>query len=365
MLGYFLDLVRIDSLSRKEGKVAQKLASDLKNLGLEVESDDAGKKVGGDVGNLIARLPGDPKLPAFLLSAHMDTVGPGEGIKPIVKGDKVATNGTTILGADCKSGLAVIFEALNQLVERDLPHGDVELAITICEEVGLLGAKHLDVRRFKSKLGLVLDSMDPLELTYQAPTADHMTYTVLGRESHSGSAPEKGVSAIQIAARAIASMKLGRVDAETTANIGILNGGIADNIIPPKAVAVGEARSLKTAKLEAQSRHMRRCFEQAARALKGKVQVQQARAYPAVNIPKDAAISRLTARAAKNLGKTLRFRRSGGASDANVLFNRGLEIADIGCGMRDIHTVREWLDLNDFQVSAELVLETLRLVAQP
>jgi tripeptide aminopeptidase len=156
-------------------------------------------------------------------------------------------------------------------------------------------------------------------------------------------------------------MKLGRIDPETTANIGRIEGGIADNIVPPKVVAFGEARSLKPSKLKAQTRHMGECFEEAARALKGRVKVEAESAYPALSVPKTARIARLASQAARNLGRTLAFRRAGGASDASILFNRGIEITDIGTGMRDIHTVREWLDLPEFFLSAEIVLEVLRL----
>lgn len=359
----FLDLVRIDSLSRKEGAMAARLRAELEALGLQVAVDGAGRVVGGETGNVIARLPGDPSVPPFLLSAHMDTVGPGEGIRPIVEHDRIETDGTTVLGGDDKSGIAIILELLHHLKESKVRHGDIEVAFTICEEVGLLGAKHLDYGLLKARTGLVLDSPSPLELTVQAPTADHIRVTVEGKESHSGVAPEKGVSAIVIAAKAIARMKLGRIDHETTANIGTIAGGIADNIIPAKVVAVGEARSLDESKLVAQTAHMCDCFERSATAMKGKVTIEAERAYPSVSVPKDSQLAKLVAKAARNLGKTLKFRSAGGASDANIFYNRGLEAVDLGTGMRDIHTVHEWLDLPDFYLSAELVLEALKLHA--
>jgi tripeptide aminopeptidase len=293
----------------------------------------------------------------------MDTVGPGEGIRPIVEKDRIVTDGKTILGGDCKSGIAVIIELIHQLQEQNLPHGDIEIALTICEEVGLLGAKHLDYSLIRAKTGLVLDSPHPLELTVRAPTADHLRFTVEGLEAHSGVEPEKGVSAIQIAAKAIAGMKLGRIDKETTANIGKIQGGLADNIIPPRVVAEGEARSLKESKLEAQTKHMCDCFERAAAELKGSVEAQVERAYPAVDMREDSKLAKLCAKAAKNLGKELKFRSAGGASDANIFFNRALEVADLGTGMRSIHTVRESLDLRDFYLCAELTLEVLKLHA--
>jgi len=161
MTKLFLELVRIDSHSRKERDVAQRLERELQALGAEIWFDDAGERVGGNVGNLLARVKGTVDAEPLLLSAHMDTVVPGEGVKPIVEGDVIRSDGTTVLGGDDKSGLTIVCEVLRVLAEREIPHGDVEIAFTICEEVGLLGAKHLDVSRMRARSGLVLDSDAP------------------------------------------------------------------------------------------------------------------------------------------------------------------------------------------------------------
>ena len=209
---YLLDLVQIDSHSREEAGVAARLRADLEALGLEVEIDDAGEKVGGDTGNVICRIKGTvPDAPPIFLAAHMDTVVPGKGVKPVVDGDIIRTDGTTVLGGDDKSGVAIIVECIRTLKEKNIPHSDIDAVFTICEEVGLLGAKHLDMERIRSKYGLVLDSDDIGYLFTRAPSSDHMEFVVHGLEAHAGVCPENGISAIQIAAEAITKMKLGQI----------------------------------------------------------------------------------------------------------------------------------------------------------
>ncbi|MGH9903269.1 MAG: M20/M25/M40 family metallo-hydrolase, partial [Pyrinomonadaceae bacterium] len=256
-----LELVRIDSVSRREREVAERVRAYCEELGAEVEIDDAGEKVGGNTGNVIARFRGTiPDAEPIMMSAHMDTVVPGEGVKPVVEGDIIRSDGTTVLGGDDKSGIAVILETIRCLKEQNIPHTDIEAVFSICEEVGLLGAKHVDVSRLRSKYGLVFDSDDPGFLFTKGPSADHMEFKIHGLESHAGVAPESGISAIRIAAEAIAGMKLGRIDEETTANIGVIEGGKATNIVTNLVTVRGEARSLSDEKLEAQTLHMLKCF---------------------------------------------------------------------------------------------------------
>src|SRR6185369_5656845 len=180
----FLELVRIDSLSRQERAIAERLAGELRALGAEVWFDDAGTKVGGTVGNVLARVPGTANAAPLLLSAHMDTVRPGEGVQPVIEGDVIRSDGRTVLGGDDKSGCAIICEVLRVLRDAAIPHGDIEVAFTICEEVGLLGAKHLDLARLRARAGLVLDSDAPGYLFTRAPASNHLTFAVHGLEAH-------------------------------------------------------------------------------------------------------------------------------------------------------------------------------------
>jgi tripeptide aminopeptidase len=368
-----LELVQIDSLSKKERQVALRLQRELEEIGASVSFDDAGEKVGGTIGNLIARVPGSvPAAPALLLCAHMDTVVPGEGVRPIVDGDTVRTDGSTVLGGDDKSGIAIICEVVRTLKERQVPHGDLDVVFTICEEFGLLGAKHLDTARLRARTGIVLDSDAVGFLFTRAPAANAMEFIIHGQEAHAGMAPERGISAIQVAAEAIAEMRLGRIDDETTANLGLISGGMAVNIIPNRVVIRGEARSHDEAKLHAQTTHMRACFETAAarhavtvdgRHVTARVECDIQRQYDRMNVPDGSRIVQLVLAAGQRLGLSVRTTGMGGGCDANILNRMGLEVANLGTGMREIHTVKEWLNVTDMVRAAQIVLEIVRLNA--
>ena len=371
---YLLDLVQIDSHSREEGQVAARVRADLEALGIPVTVDDAGAKVGGDTGNVIARIEGTVAgAPPIFLAAHMDTVVPGKGVKPIVDGDIIRTDGTTVLGGDDKSGVAIIVECLRTLKEQNIPHSSIDAVFTICEEVGLLGAKHLDMSQIRATYGLVLDSDDVGYLFTKAPSSDHMEFVVHGLEAHAGVCPENGISAIQVAAEAIAGMRLGRIDHETTANLGVIEGGAATNIIPNRVVLRGEARSHDEAKLNAQTGHMCERFREAAarhsivldgETITARVEEHVQREYQAMNVSDDSKIVKLVMRAATNLNHQVKTLATGGGCDANVFNTRGLEVANLGTGMQAIHTVKEWLDVQDLYKSADVVLEILKLNAE-
>ncbi|MDQ3743256.1 MAG: M20/M25/M40 family metallo-hydrolase [Acidobacteriota bacterium] len=366
-----LELVQIDSVSREEREVAERVRQICEELGAEVEIDSAGEAVGGNTGNVIARFPGTiPGAEAIMMSAHMDTVVPGRGVKPIVEGDIIRTDGSTVLGGDDKSGVAVILETIRCLQEQRVPHAPIDAVFSICEEVGLLGAKHVDISRLRARYGLVFDSDDPGFLFTKGPSANHFEFKVYGLESHAGVAPEQGISAIKIAAEAIASMKLGRIDEETTANIGFIRGGEATNIITNFVLLRGEARSLDDAKLEEQTRHMIKCFEDAAAkyevtvegvTTRGRVESEVTREYSAMDVADDSRVVRLVKQAASRMGLQVETMASGGGCDANIFNRKGIECANLGTGMRAIHTVKEWLDVKDMYAAAEMTLEIMRL----
>jgi tripeptide aminopeptidase len=369
----FLELIRIDSLSRKEHAIATRLKGEMEALGARVSIDDAGEKVGGNVGNVIAHFQGTrAAAPPLLLSAHMDTVVPGEGVVPVLEGDIVRSDGRTVLGGDDKSGVAIICEVMRVVYENKLPCSDIDVVFTICEEAGLIGAKCLDVSRLRAQMGLVLDSDSVGFLFTKAPAANRIEFRVRGLEAHAGVCPEKGISAVKVAADGIAQMRLGRIDDETTANIGIIEGGMAVNIVPNSVVLKGEARSHSQEKLEWQTQHMLDCLQHAASRhtlqLDGKrfeatVEANIARDYDRMEVPDDAAIVRLVREAAKNLKVAVKTLATGGGCDANVLNQKGLQVANLSTGMREIHTVKEWLDLKDLYLSAQMVLEIVRLNA--
>ena len=370
---FLIDLIKIDSLSRREFDVAVRLKRELEELGAEVTIDNAGEMVGGNVGNLIAKFPATaPASQPLLLSAHMDTVVPGEGIVPILDGDILRTNGTTVLGGDDKSGVAIICEVLRVVKEDRLPCSAVDVVFTICEEAGLIGAKCLDVESLRARTGLVLDSDSVGFLFTRAPAANRMEFRVHGLEAHAGVCPEKGINAIKVAAEGIAQMKLGRIDHETTANIGVVEGGMAVNIVPNQVILKGEARSHDPDKLRSQTEHMQHCLEAAAakhwlefdgKHQQARVESKIDRDYDRMDVPESAPIVQLVHAAARNLNLDVKTRATGGGCDANVFNQKGLVVANLGTGMREIHTVNEWLDLKDLYLSAQMVLEIVKLNA--
>jgi tripeptide aminopeptidase len=379
MTEHVMELIRIDSPSRREKDVAIRLEKEMKELGAECFYDDAGNKVDGNVGNLIVKLKENRKgLPPFFLSAHMDTVGPGEGIKPRVVDGVIKSDGTTILGSDDKSGLAVIVEVLRTLKEKNLPHPDIEVAFTICEEIGLFGAKFIDISKFDSRYGIVLDSSTPSRLVLRCPSAVKIEFIVHGLEAHAGVCPENGLSAIKIAGEAISRMKLGRIDDITTANIGMIHGGRATNIIPNLVKVVGEARSHSEEALKTQVDHMRKCFHDAVSkyevtihdeiSLEGTTRVATLeekieRSYDSMDVSPESIPARLVETAVGKLGYEIMHHTSGGGCDANYFNKMGIQCVNLGTGMYELHTVNEYLVLEEFYRCAEIVLESVKLNA--
>ncbi len=374
MTSHLMDIIRIDSPSRKEEDVARRLEEEMKDLGADCFYDDAGDKVGGNIGNLIVKLPGTKKdVPPFFLCSHMDTVSPGEGIKPSVENGVMRSDGTTILGSDDKSGVSIIVEVLRTLKENDIPHADIEVAFTICEEIGLLGAKFLDPSSFKSLYGIVLDSSTPERLVLRCPCSDIMEVKIHGVEAHSGLCPENGISAVEVLSDAISRMNLGRIDYETTANIGKIKGGSATNIVPGLVEITAEARSHDEGKLDAQTQHMRDCFLEAAKSrelfldgerLGARAEVEIERVYPVMNVSPQATVTNLVLEAAANLRHDIKLHTSGGGCDANYINEKGIECVNLGTGMYELHTVNEYLLLDEFRRSAEIVLETIKRHSQ-
>jgi len=370
----FLSLVRISSPSRREAEVARWLTGTLSGMGVRVDVDDAGERISGDTGNVFAQFPGTvPDAPPLLLCAHMDTVVPCEKITPVRDGDVIRTDGTSVLGGDDKAGIAAILEAIRIVRERGIPHGPIDVLFTVCEEQGLIGAKHFDIGRLRARAGVVLDCDSVDELILQGPAANRMQFTVHGLEAHAGLCPEEGISAIKIAGEAIAAMRLGRIDEETTANLGVVQGGLAGNIIPNKVTIRGETRSRSDAKLAAQTKHMVECFESAARGHRvtvagkehlARIEARVERDYDPLNVPADSRIVGLVRRAVEGRKRALTVRATGVGCDANVFNGKhGLEVANLGCGMRQIHTVNEWIDVNDLTATATTLIEMLRLNA--
>ena len=367
----FIQLVEIDSVSKEEGKLCNRIKKNLEAIGARTFIDSAGEKTGSDTGNLIARFEGNTPAPPLLLNAHMDTVEPGRGVTAIFKDGVFTSDGTTILGADDKSAIAIILETIRIIQENNLPHGPLELVFTICEEIGLLGAKHLDFSRITASYGFALDATDTEGIVTRAPSANRLEFNVIGKDAHAGAAPEKGINAISLASKAIAQLEIGRIDRETTCNIGVIEGGTAINIVPNLVTVKGEVRSHDEAKLNLITDKIVSSFKQAVENYKGpsagnglpRLEYQVDQDFCRTFIPDDHSVVALAGRAAQNLGRKMVAKTSGGGADANVFFEKGIVTGVLGTGMRDMHTVRESVRLDDMVDAAELLLEIIRLHA--
>ena len=362
-------LVSMDSVSREEGALCRAVEELLKAMGAEVIIDSAAEMTGSDSGNLIAKFSGTTNAPSMMLNAHLDTVEPGRGIRPIFKDGVFTSSGDTILGADDKSAIAILLEAIRVVQENNLPHGPIELVLTVCEEVGLLGAKHLEYERIDSKFGYTLDTTKTGVIVTRAPALNLIEIKVHGKDAHAGIAPEKGINAICLAAEALSQLDIGRIDSETTCNIGVIEGGYATNIVPSLVTLKGEVRSHDIEKLQTVTDTIQSAFEKAvADHSSGKdtagtpaFEFLAIRDFSNTNIPEDHPVVDLVGRAAKNLGRKMKCETTGGGADANIFFEKGIVTGVIGTGMQDMHTIRESVRLDDLVKTTELVLEIIRL----
>ena len=367
----FRSLVAIASESHHEGLLASDLKRRFDVLGWQTAFDASASATGSDTGNLIAKLKGNCEVPALLLSAHMDTVRPGQGVKVLFKDGLFTSDGTTILGADDKSAIAVILETLTVLREDHISHGPLEVVLTTCEEVGLAGARNLDFSLISAPYGYALDGSDTEGIIVQSPSANRFEIRLFGKDAHAGAHPERGINAIHLAAKAMAGLAIGRIDQETTCNIGWIEGGIATNVVPPLVTIRGEARSHDEGKLERLTAEIVGAFEQvvaehrAGAAHDGlpRLDAQVTRSYFRTCIPEDHPVVVLAKEASAVLGRTMRPKKSGGGSDANIFFEKGIPLGILGTGMREIHTLQECVRLDEMVRAVELLLEIVKLHA--
>lgn len=355
MLEEFLELVQVDSETKHEGEICQVLRQKFTDLGLDVFEDDSQETTGHGSGNLIAFLKGNAEAPCIYFTAHMDTVTPGKEIKPSVQDGYVVSDGTTILGSDDKAGLAAILEGIKVLQEKQLPHGDIQLVITAGEESGLVGAKALDPKHLKAEFGFALDSTGPVgDIIISAPTQAKMKATVFGKSAHAGVNPEDGISAIQVASKAISRMPLGRIDAETTANIGRFEGGGATNIVCDRVDIFAEARSLVPEKMEAQVKAMQNAFESTVAEFQTTVEIETAVMYPGFKYSEEDTVVQIAMKAVESISRKPRLLSSGGGSDANVIAGHGIPTVNLAIGYEHIHTKQERMPIEELNKTAEL-----------
>ncbi|MDX6448293.1 MAG: tripeptide aminopeptidase [Gaiellaceae bacterium] len=357
MLELFLELAALRSPSGEERAVADVVLAYVRDLGLEVDEDEAGAAVGSTIGNLYTRLePTAEGVPIFLC-AHLDTVPPDGSLEPVVDEGVVRNAGGTILGADDKSAVAVMLEATRRVLAENRPHAGIELLFTPKEEVGLLGAAAFDHTRLHAQLGYVYDQAAPIgEIILGAPYSQAMQVRFHGRASHSGMYPEEGRSAIAAAARAIADLRLGRIDDESTANVGTIQGGTAGNIVPEWCSFDAEARSHDERKLADLVQEMLETFAFAASLADCEVETSVKKSYRGYRFKRDDPVVRLAATALERSGHPPTYGLSGGAADANVFNERGLPCLNLANGMTSIHTADEHIAVDDLDAMVEVTL---------
>ncbi len=362
----FTTLCEIDSPPKQEGRVAAYLRSLFTDMGAEVHEDDSASQTGSDCGNLFVRFPdgGLDKDPVFF-NCHMDTVLPATGVKVKREGEIFSSVGDTVLGSDDKAGIAALIEVMRTLQEKNIPYGPVEYIFTTCEEIGLLGVKALDPSSIKAKIGYALDSSGINRVIVGAPAANRITAKIKGIAAHAGLSPEKGISAIHLAAKAIARLKLGKLDRESTANIGLIEGGTATNIIPESVTVHGEVRSHTLSKLEEYIQEIKSVFQEEVdnwtdteSIVDGKpsLDFRVIEDYPVMKLDKESAVIKRVEEAAGSLAEELDYVVAGGGSDANIFNSFGLQCAILSTGMDKVHSTRETIKLSDMALTADLVL---------
>jgi len=354
LVSCFLDLVRIDSPSGHEHEVGEHVMGMLRALGARVERDA--------LGNVFAQLDGRGE--PLLINAHLDTVVPGNGVQPVLEGGIIRSDGRTVLGGDDKSGVAIALEAVRAAQEQSIALPPLDILFTVQEEVGLKGAKAFDVTRLRAREGVGLDCGGPVgTVVVSAPSQDTLEVVVHGVAAHAGAAPEKGVSAIEVAADAICHMRLGRIDEETTANIGVISGGQATNIVCDRVELRGEARSRSAQKLAEQTQAMVAALHEAAARRGVSADVQVNHEYTAYRLAPEEPVLRLLAEAAAEVGIEPSYVPSGGGADANILNAAGIRVANFSTGMDQVHTTHEQIAVADMVRAAEWLLACLRLRA--
>ncbi|MCX5864454.1 MAG: M20/M25/M40 family metallo-hydrolase [Deltaproteobacteria bacterium] len=366
----FTAMCAIDSPSREEAKLAQFL-KDLFTQEFpeaDIVEDNSASVTGSDANNLVIHFPGNLLGEPIFFNCHLDTVEPSRGVHVVREGTRFSSAGETILGGDDKAGIAILIESIRAIKETGAPHLPFDLVFTTCEEIGLRGAKALDLSLLRAREGYALDSSGIDLLIIGAPAANHFHFTITGAAAHAGLHPERGINAIQLAAQCLADLPLGRLDEESTANIGRITGGTATNIVPESVLVEGEVRSHSPEKLASFCQQIKDTVQatidswtpapgaQLGAGVQPRLDFHLTPEYPAMHIARNASVLQRVDKAAAHLRREIRYERAGGGSDANIFTGKGLQTAIIGIGMDHVHSTEESIDLRDMERTAELVI---------
>jgi tripeptide aminopeptidase len=353
----FLELARLDGTSGREAPVAARAAAFLKELGLPAATDGAAAVSGSDTGNLVCPVNGGGD---FVLLAHMDTARSTAATRQVVGADRIASDGKSQLGADNRAGMAAILHAVRRGVESGLPMKAFTVAFTTQEETSMAGGLNLGLPA-EVKKGFIFDSsLDPGSYAVSAPGAAVFEVEIKGRPSHAGIAPEKGICAIRIAAKAIDSLAFGRLDEDTTSNIGTISGGEATNVVPPSARVKGEVRSLDAARVPPELERIKAAFEKAASGAGGSAAFSWYWDFKPYRHAPDSQVCREAAAAVKAAGLEPSPVPSHGGSDANSLNAKGVASVNFGIGARNPHADDEYILLEHLEKASEIVWQLIK-----
>ncbi|HWT27756.1 MAG TPA: M20/M25/M40 family metallo-hydrolase [Mobilitalea sp.] len=357
----FCSLVEIDSLSFQEREIADIIKKSLSNLGFTVKEDDAGKHYSGNCGNIYGYLEGELEGEPLLFSAHLDTVGPGVNKKAIVHEDgTITSDGSTVLGADDLSGIVSILEAVRTIKENGLPHRSIEILFTIAEEVYIRGSEVYDYSGIRAKEAYVLDLSGPVgTAALTAPTLVSFTATIHGKASHAGFAPELGINAIAVAAKAITQIKQGRIDEDTTVNIGLIEGGKARNIISDLCILKGEVRSLHHGKALSETDKIKDIIHEVALENHAEEVFETEFGCLAYKVEQEHPVVRRFEKACAELGYEFSYIDTFGGSDNNNFMRYGITGIVVACGMNQVHSCSEYTHIEELAKCSEIVLRLM------
>ena len=359
----FIEMCKIWGEGKKEVGIANYVTNFFENLGYTVTVDDAHKQFGGDQGNIFIKIDGAIDKRAIMLSSHMDTVKTGGDVEPIINGEYIESRGDTILGADDRAGIAAIMEVVETIKEKSISHRPLFLAITVAEEIGLLGARYCNITSDDAEFGVILDTTGPIgKIVNSAPFHDSWKIEIKGKAAHAGISPEDGINAILIASKLIEKLPNGRIDFETTANVAQIRGGSANNIVPETVTIYGECRSLSRDKIEKLAEDIENSSKILAKETNSTIKFINEREYDGYSIDENSVVITELKKAAIAIGKEPVVMGTGGGSDANYFNQKGITSAVISCGMDRVHSNRERIKIRDLHDTADLVLALITQV---
>ncbi|MFO7636261.1 MAG: M20/M25/M40 family metallo-hydrolase [Clostridia bacterium] len=352
----FTELAKLDNPSLDERQVADHILRRLRSMGFSPQEDDAGEKNSGTTGNILCEIPGDPEMDGILFASHMDSVAPCTGKTIVVDDEYIQTDQTTVLGSDDLAGASCMLELARSIRAGEVKGGTVWLLFTIAEEIGLLGAKSADLSMVDVPYAFVLDSNGEIgTASISSPSHNTLDITVIGKAAHSGIEPEKGINAIQVAARAIDSLEMGRIDEETTSNIGIIEGGKARNIVCETVLVKAECRSRSESKLETVTKEIGDAFQKACQAYHAECVISVKNEYKAITLDPDSGILEKFKKACVKTGLPCILEHSGGGSDTNIIHAKGIPAVNISVGMENVHSVKERIKIKNLVLLSGLL----------